>query len=173
MDNSNTPDRTLILYFDENERIIASTIKQVIALFDSEPTTETYQNILNPPKEIKRYDYVRGSEWILGENINDKLFSYDRYIFIMLSAQSASLALWALTLRGSADKLKGKSIVFIDPEKHISDTGLFNISEIFDKENRITGEINNHIRDKLKADKLDSLFQSLMNEVSHDNRKSA
>lgn len=170
MDNSID---TLIIYSDENEKIIAGAIEQVFSLFKIGSELINYDVITNPPAEVKRYDPELGIEWWLKDDKEVKhLFCYKRYVFIILSEQSVAFALWVLTLRGAMEKLKDKYVIFVDPDMKITDSGLVDIAEMINEENKLTNSIYS-LRDNkiLSKEKIKTHFKTFMGEASHENRQ--
>lgn len=172
MDNSID---TLIICSDENEKIIADAIRQVFSLFEigSELITYDGNGIKNPPCEVKRYEPEPGREWLLHVNNKVKhLFSYERYVFVILSEKSVAFALRVITLRGAMERLKDKYVVFIDTEKKLTDSGSVDIAEILNEKNRLKDSIYSLcVSNILSKEKIKKCFGAFMKEVSHENRR--
>lgn len=173
MDNSID---TLIIYSDENEKIIADAIKQVFSLFEIGSELINYDGIANPPSQVKRYNPEPGREWLLNINKADKevkdLFSYKRYAFVVLTEQSVAFALRVVTLRGAIKQLEDKQVVFVDPEKKLTHSGSADIAEILNEKNKLTDSIYSLCDSKiLSVEKIKKHFGAFMEEVSHENRR--
>lgn len=167
----------LILYSDCNEKIIARAIQQVFELVGIRSLLRSYDEIETPPRKVVRYKPAAGDEWLLklkeaGQDGEEAicLFSFERYVFVMLNEQSAALALRILTLRGAIERLKNKHVIFVDTKKHLANTGHFDIACLFDDNNRLTDSIYS-LANLLSFSKINNHFKAFMKDVSHENRR--